>query len=736
MADRGPGSTPSDVSEEKSYPPLTLEEFPAPSLDEWRAVVEKDLNGADFDKKLVWKTLEGIDVQPMYFRKDLDGLAHLNTLPGFAPYTRGTQPLGSVSYPWQIRQDCMLAAPEDVNGALRDALARGQTAIGIRLDNAARQGYDGDSPEARELAGRGGCTLSSINGLRIALADIDFVKYPVTIRTGTAALPVLAMLIALVDEHGNDRKDLVGAIECDPVRELVKAGSLRGPLELHFREMADMVAFCSRECPGMRPVMVNSNPWHNAGASAVQELAFTMATAVEYMRQLTDRGIDADTAALSLIFNFSVSTNLFMEIAKLRAARTLWAKIARAFGANREESQKMFIHVRTSTYTKTQNDPYNNMLRSTIEAFAGAAGGCDSMFVAPFDECIGRPDEFSMRVARNQQLLLQEEAYLTKVVDPGAGSYYIESLTDSIGRESWKLFQEVEADGGLVKALQAGTPQEKVEATAAKKRDMISKRRLPIVGVSNYANPTEKPMPRRHIPRDAFIAERRKRLSRLKHARKYSTVKEHLDLLTNAVYTGEGNLMEIAIGAAREGATIGETVRALLDGTQGETPTIKPLKSERASMQYEVLRANADAWKERHGDLPSVFLVPTGPLAWRRARMDFCYGFFGAAGFKMIEPKPFDNMDDAAKAAAESGCRLIVICSDDESYPKVVPELIEKMKSLKSGLLTIVAGYPQDCIDELKDAGVDGFVHLRCDAVEVLTDLQKRLGISSEFAHL
>lgn len=734
MSGNEPVAPPADVTEEVSkIPPLDLKkEFRAPSLEEWRGVVDKDLKGADFERKLVWKTLEGIDVQPLYTREDLKSVKHLNGLPGFAPYTRGTQPLSGVAHHWQIRQDSMLAAPEEVNAAVHDGLARGQTAIGIRLDNAARQGYDGDSAEARELAGRGGCTMSSVNGLRIALAEIDLTRYPITIRTGTAALPVLAMLVALADEQKVDRKTLVGAVECDPFRDLVKSGALRGPLSLHYREMADIVKFCAAQCPGIRGVMVNSSPYHNAGASIVQELAFTLAGAIEYIRALEERGVDIDTAALHIMFSFSASTNTFMEIAKLRAARTLWAKIVKSFGSTNESAAKMFMHVRTSSHTMTVHDPYNNMLRTAMESFAAAVGGCDSMYVAPFTEAIGRPDDFARRMARNQQIILQEESYLSRVVDPGAGSYYIESLTESIGQEVWKLIQRIEGEGGLHKALEKGTVQEQTESVAAKRRQMIAQRRVPIVGVSNYAKPDEELLERRYVPRDEFLAERRRRLARLKSMRKNSDVRAKLNGLTQGVYTEGSNLVETAIEAAREGATIGEIIHALNQGAEAPAEKVAPMRAERQSLPFEVLRARAQAWTSKHGEPPKVFFVPTGKPVMRRARVEFSHGFFGAGGFLTVEPEPFDNMDDAAKAIIDSTISAVVVCADDESYPNVVPELVKKVKEQRSHVHLYVAGYPKDSIDMLRDAGVDGFIHIKSNVIEELTALQEKLGIGKD----
>lgn len=725
-------STTPPSEEAVTAPPIDLPaDFPLPTYEDWRALAEKDLKGADFEKKLVWKTPEGIPVQPIYTRRDVEDKPLADNLPGFAPYTRGAYPLSGVNPEWQIRQDLMLASPEEVNAAALDSLARGQTAIGIRLDNAARRGLDGNDPKAAELAGRGGTTLSSINGMRIALDGIDLSRVPVTFRTDMASLPVLAQLLAYAEETKVPRKLISGAVECDPLRDLAKYGRVRGSMSLEYRKMADMVTFCARECPGLRPVMVNSHTYHNAGSSAVEELAFTMASATEYLRVLTEKGIKADTAALSMIFSFSVSTNLFMEIAKLRAARTLWAKIVAVFGAEDPEAGRMFLHARTSSYTKTRNDPYNNMIRSAIEGFAAAVGGANSLYIAPFDETIGRPDEFGMRVARNQQLILQHEAYLTRVVDPSAGSYYVEELTDSVARHAWALLQEVEAAGGMLEALKAGLVQKRIEGTAERRRTQVAQRRTPIIGVSTYPNPAEKPVVKQHLARKEFLAERERRLARLKSVRHNSVVRNLLSTLTTCVYTGDGNLMEVAVGAAREGATIGEICDAMARGATEESEEVTPIRAERASAGFERLRDRAAAWAAKNGDaLPEVFLVPMGPLAMRRARADFCIGFFGAGGFKVVEERPFDTVEDAVTLAKESAARVFVLCSDDASYLEIARSFVPKLRAERPDAKVVVAGYPEDIIGPLREAGIDDFVHLRANALETLDQLQQDLGIA------
>lgn len=711
-------------------PPLA-ETFAVPPIDAWRAAVEKDLAGAPFDKKMIWQTPEGIAVQPVYRRTDIEGLAHLGAGPGVEPYVRGCEPLAGVLPKWQVRQDCMLASPEEVNGAVRDGIARGQTAIGIRLDNASRRGLDGDDPNAAAKIGVGGMTVSSINGMRIALQDIDITLYPVSWRTGSAAFPILAMHMALALERGYNPQLLTGSVECDPVRELARSGHVRGgSLALRFREMVEMVEWCERHASGMRPVVVNSNSWHNAGATAVQELAATIATGVEYVRRLTAFGLTPDSAALAMIFSFSVSENVFMEIAKLRAARLLWNRVMTAFGAKKEGSRKMFLHARTSTVTKSKLDPYNNMIRTAVEAFAAGIGGVDSLYIAPFDEVIGRPDDFSMRIARNQHLLLQEESHLSRIVDAAGGSYVIESLTDSVARAAWAEFQKIEADGGIIESMKKGTIQAAIAAKAAEQRKALASRRLPVVGVSNYANPKEKPIEKSHTPRTEFLAERRRRLIRLKSLRRGHELRVLLSELTEAFKDRHhGRAFGLALTAAEEGATIGEICSAIdAAADPGDRIEVKPLPQIRLAEPFENLRDRVTGWSNRNGRRPSVMLLTFGPLAMRRARADFSISFFSAAGLTIEETEPIDDVAKAVERIRSAKPELVVLCSDDESYEAYGKALLEQVGT-SGNPLVYVAGNPPSA-EALKAAGVHGFIHVRSVVLDELTALLDKLAIS------
>jgi methylmalonyl-CoA mutase len=390
----------------------------------------------------------------------------------------------------------------------------------------------------------------------------------------------------------------------------------------------------------------------------------------------------------------------------------------------------MFLHVRTSTFTKTRHDVHSNLVRNAIEAFAGAVGGCDSMYIAPFDETVGRPEEFSMRLARNQHLLLKEEAQLGRVVDPAAGSHAIEKLTDDLARAAWLFLQQIEAEGGMAEALKTGWVQARIAETQRKREKAVTSRRNVIVGTSAYPDLEEKPLPRKHIPRDEFLAERRRRIARLKAVRDNAAVRDALTRVALFAVSGEGSLVEAAMDAAKAGATIGEIV-ASLNRAAAPPPAVDPVVAARASKPFERLRERAEAWRRMNGSHPPVMLATMGPLGMRRARADFCAGFFGAGGFQAVEPPAFSTPAEAAKAIIAHPATLVVLCSDDATYPVAAPGIVAAVKAASPAKLVWIAGYPADSVDMLREAGVDGFVHIKADAVETLTTLQDQLGIGA-----
>ena len=525
--------------------PLTLDEFPIPSYEEWKKEAVDSLKGAPFEKKLITKTPEGIDIQPIYRKEDLAGLAHLGSLPGEAPYVRGTR----ASAQWEINE-------------------------------------------------AGPCTQG-----------------------------------------------------IDPLARLVR-GTLDKPLEAAFDELAKA-----------ERVGVSTRPYHNAGGNAVQELAFALATGVEYLRQAEKRGVGVDVLAPKMVFGFAMGSDFFMGIAKLRAARLLWSRVVAASGGN-ADAQKMRIYASTGLWNKTKLDPYVNMLRNTTEAFSAVVGGADNIYVAPFDEVVRKPDEFSQRIARNTQIILAEECHFDHVVDPAGGSYYVETLTAQVANAAWAIFQQIEKAGGMAKAIEAGIPQQQVKAVAAKKAEAIAQRRLSLIGTNVYANATEKPL---------------------------------------------------------EGAISGKAPCGCTCGGHGQS-TVETLEPVRGAEAFEALRAVVSASAKK-----KIFLANMGPLRQFKARADFSTGFFQPGGFEVLENLGFKTVEEAAEAAKASGASVAILCSTDDTYPEIVPALVPKLKA--AGLLVVLAGYPTDHIEAFKQAGVDEFIHLRANCLQVLSGIATKLGI-------
>jgi methylmalonyl-CoA mutase len=484
--------------------------------------------------------------------------------------------------------------------------------------------------------------------------------------------------------------------------------------------MAQMTAWAEQEAPALQTIAAQSYPYHNSGGNAIQELAFVLTTGVEYLRAMQERGLDIESVAPRMGFGFAVGTQFFMEIAKLRAARILWAQVVEAFGGS-AEAQKMHLHIRTSAWNKTVYDPYVNMLRTTVEAFAGSMGGCNSMHVAPFDEIMRQPDEFSRRIARNTQLILQQECNFNRLIDPAGGSWYVESLTDQLARAAWGLFQEVEKQGGMLKALQAGFPQSQVAEVAKKRADALASRKDVLLGTNMYPNLFEKNLDPRTPD---FAALRKERAAQVTHA---PAAQEKLSAIGQA--SGAAR-MQAAIAAAEAGATLGEITSALR-GSGAAAPSIEPLRLHRGGEPFEAMRKAAEAYRDQHGKRPQVFLANMGPLVQHKARADFTTGFLEVGGFEMIRPEGFDTPQAAAQAAIDSGAQIVVICSTDDTYPDLVPPLAQQLKAARSDITVLLAGYPADQVEAHKAAGVDDFIHLRANCYEMNAKLQQKIGVSA-----
>ncbi len=699
----------------------TFNEFPPTPYEEWRKVVDKFLKGAPFEKRLVTKTYENIDLQPMYRQEDIEGLPHLDSLPGFAPYLRGTSPLGYVASSWDVAQELPYPTPAAFNEALRADLARGQNAVNLVLDRPTLAGVDADQAEADDV-GKGGLSVSSVADLAQALDGVDLESNPIYIQASTSALTFTALLAALAKQQGKSLAKARGAIGMDPLGQLARDGRLPRDLDGIYAVMAQLAAWAKANAPQLQTITVQGGPYHNGGASTTQELAFALATAVDYVRAMQAHGLSIDDIAPRIRFSLSIGSNFFMEIARLRAARLLWAKIVQAFGGS-EASQKMSLHARTSAWNQTVYDPHVNLLRATTEAFSSAVGGCDSLHISPFDELLRVPDEFSRRVARNTHTVLREESHVTRTVDPAGGSWYVENLTDAVGRKTWAIFQEVEKQGGMAKALEAGWPQSQIADTAAKRAANLAKRKDIFVGTNMYPNLKETRIEPAPVDAWAVQTERTEALKGFRATANAAGKPAALDALAKS-----GGI-EAAIQAALAGATLGEIAQAARTGAKAG-PTISPVHAHRGAQAFEALRQAAESYVARTGQRPSVFLATMGPLTPHKGRADFSTAFLGVGGFETIYPDGFNTPDEAADAALASGAKAVVICSTDATYPDIVPPLVQKLKKAAPELIVLLAGYPADHVEAFKAAGVDDFIHLNANCQALLSTLQKKMGVA------
>jgi methylmalonyl-CoA mutase len=537
-----------------------MTEFPQVNYNDWRKLVEGELKGASFDQKLITPLREGINLRPIYTREDLAGLGHVHSFPGSSPFVRGARAGGYVTQPWAISQEINYSSPAEFNHEARNCVAGGLTALNMVLDMATRSGNDPDWARPEEV-GCGGLSISTLADLDRALEGIDVKKISLFVRAGASGMPFAALLLALMRRRKQAPNRLRGCIEVDPLGVLAHEGTLPQSLECAYREMASLTRWAADRAPQLQTICVHSRAWHEAGGHAVQELAFALATGIEYLREMNNRELDVDVVAPRMRFAVTVGTRFFLEIAKIRALRMLWSRALSALDAN-AESQRLSLHLRTSLWNKTKRDPHNNILRTTVEAFAGVLGGCDSLQVGAFDEVAQTPDDFSRRLARNTQLILQKECQLTHVIDPAGGSWFVETLTSDLCDRAWALFQEVEKLGGMAAALRVGFPQNAVAATAAERIKAVEEGRDVVVGVNQYVNAKAAPTAAA-VPEGALFHQKRAR-----QIAEYRTSLEDeesslvLKKLSNIANARQSALFNDCVEAAAAGATIGEIVRA------------------------------------------------------------------------------------------------------------------------------------------------------------------------------
>ena len=609
-------------------------EFQAPTTQEWLDKIEVDLKGADFQKRLVWRTNEGFDVQPFYRREDLAGLKTPEAMPGEFPFVRGNK---KDSNEWYVRQNIAVTDPEEGNKKALDILMKGVNSIGFR--------FGGDQVSADFIE-------KLLKDIRLDIVEVSYRTCP------CHALELAEILKAYFEKEGYDKEKIVGGVGFDPIDKMLQKGKDTS----HVLAVLPQLVETLKDYPNLRCVMVHSDTLNNAGAYIVQELGYALAWGNEYLQQLTDAGISADLAARSIKFYMGVSENYFMEIAKFRAARLLWAQIVKQYGPKCDCSCQMIVNASTSTYNQTVFDSYVNLLRSQTETMSAALGGVHSLVVTPFDSVYEKPTDFSERIARNQQLLVKEESHFDRIVDPSAGSYYIEHLTDALAQEAWKIFLRVEEEGGFLEAVKKGTVQDDINATNVKRHGDAAKRKEFILGTNQFPNFTEKSEGKRAVA---------------------------------ACACGCGH------------------------GHADATP-VKKLETTRLAADFEDLRIHTE-----EGKVPTAFMLTIGNLAMRQARAQFSCNFLACAGYKVIDNLGFKTVEEGVDAALKAGADIVVLCSSDDEYAEYA---IPAFQYLDGRAMFVVAGAPA-CMDDLKAAGIENFIHVRCNVLETLKEYNQKLGI-------
>jgi methylmalonyl-CoA mutase len=688
-----------------------MTDFPKKTLADWQALAAKDLKGASPDT-LNWETPEGIKVKPLYTAADLEGLETLDTLPGFPPFLRGPRATMYAAKPWTVRQYAGFSTAEESNAFYRKNLAAGQQGISVAFDLATHRGYDSDHPRVVGDVGKAGVAIDSVEDMKILFDGIPLDKMSVSMTMNGAVLPVLAGYIVAAEEQGVSQDQLSGTIQNDILKEFMVRNTYIYPPAPSMRIIADIIDYTSKNMPKFNSISISGYHMQEAGATAVQELAFTRADGLEYVRAALGRGLKIDDFAGRLSFFWAIGMNFFMEIAKMRAGRLLWARIIKQFDPQKPSSMALRTHCQTSGVSLTEKDAYNNVIRTTIEAMAAVLGGTQSLHTNALDEAIALPTPFSARIARNTQLIIQEETGIPHVVDPLAGSYYVESLTNAIAEEAWKLIQEVEELGGMTKAVESGMPKMKIEEAAARRQARIDRGEEVVVGVNKYQPAEEAPIEILDVDnakvREAQIA----RLNKIKSTRDKAKVEAALAALTQAAESGEGNLLELAVVATRARATVGEISDALEKAFTRHRAVIRSISGVYGGVYqgdegFAKIKADIDAFAKSEGRRPRSLVCKMGQDGHDRGAKVIATAF-ADLGFDVDIGPLFQTPEEAARQAIENDVHVVAASSLAAGHKTLVPQLIGELKTQGASDILVVAGgvIPQQDYDFLFKAGV------------------------------
>ena len=707
------------------FPEVTFDEFTVPTTDEWIAACNVLLKGKPFDKLMYTKNYEGITFEPIYTLKATDKILPTNNYPGMGDFLRGNTVNEYVQEPWGVAQSCDESLPADNNELLKHEVEKGSTVYNVRLDTATKTGIDvicADNP------GDTGVNITTIEDMNSLLRDLDFAKYPFMMYTGQSAVAMLSMVAAALQASGKNVHELNGVIGSNPLGELIKNGKNTLPLSVLYDDMAASITWTRKNAPDLRTVFVDSEVFTDGGAEAVQEVAYTFAIAVEYIRKMQDKGLSIHDIANSLYFCFNQGANFFMEIAKLRALKEVWATIMTAFGAE-EKDRAVIIHGRPAKFTKTVFDPYVNMLRNTTQTFSSVVGGVNTYENAPFDQLIRKGDVFSRRIARNLHVMLQEEFGMLRPIDAAGGSWAVESLTKQIAEKIWAEFQKIEEMGGITKALSDGYPQSSIDDVLQKRFKSLDLRKDRAVGINMYPNMTEELLDTR--PEDTTKIKK-ERMAAVEAYRSDVDVK-FLEEKLVALKT-DALKIDNAVAAFSAGATIGEVQKAY--STSEPSEQVKPILVHHWTERFEALRRDTVNYKAKTNKNIEVFLANMGPIPQHKARAEFSTSFLEVGEFHVHLNDGFQDGEDGSAidkciaALKAEPYDVAVICSTDATYPEIVPVLAPKLKeALPNGTIFLAGAAPKEMVEIYKAAGVDDFISVSANCYDILRMLQKRKGM-------
>ena len=698
-------------------------------LSQWRRLAERELGGRNPDD-LTWTTPEGLPIKPLYTAADLEVLNHTASLPGMPPYLRGPRATMYANRPWTIRQYAGFSTAEETNTFFRDNLTAGQKGLSVAFDLATHRGYDSDHPRVVGDVGKAGVAIDSVEDMKILFDGIPLDRMSVSMTMNGAVLPVLAGFIVAAEEQGVPPEHLTGTIQNDILKEFMVRNTYIYPPAPSMRIVADIIAYCAEKMPRFNSISISGYHMQEAGATAVQELSFTLADGLEYVRAAIGRGLNVDAFAPRLSFFFAIGMNFFMEIAKLRAARLLWTEMMAQFEPKDPRSSMLRTHCQTSGVSLSEHDAYNNVVRTTIEALAAVLGGTQSLHTNALDEAMALPTPFSARIARNTQLILAEETGIPKVIDPLGGSYYVESLTHSLAAEARKLITEVEEMGGMTRAVEAGMPKQRIEESAARRQARIDRGEDGIVGVNRYRPDEDTPVDILVIDNAKVREAQIERLKKVRENRDGTACRKALDALSAAAASGEGNLLELSVDAARARATVGEISDALERVFTRYRAQVRSISGVYGAAfendeGFGRIREEVAEFAEEEGRRPRMLVVKLGQDGHDRGAKVIATAF-ADIGFDVDIGPLFETPEEAARAAAENDVHVVGVSTQAGGHRTLVPQLIEELKKADAAEIAVICGgvVPVQDYEALRTAGVAAIygpgTHIPTAAREIL----------------